>query len=96
MGATWWNGNQIDAIVILKEDVHRLRLSKKSDPYAKEYYDETVKKMLIPQLRKDKKDYGFEEFSTIEACVNYIRAKFSRNSVVYNIDGLRTRMNIKF
>ena len=72
MGATWWNGMQIDAIVILKEDVHRDRLSKKSDPYADEYYDKTVKGMLIPQLRKDKKDYGFEEFSTIEACVNYI------------------------
>lgn len=96
MGATWWNGNQIDAIVILNEDVHRFRLSKKSDPYADDYYNNTVKGMLIPQLRKDKKDYGFKEFSTIEACVSYIRAKFSKNSVVYNINGLRTRMNIKF
>ena len=86
MGATWWSGSQIDAIVILDEKVHRDRLSKKSDPYAKEYYDNTVKKLLIPQLRKDKKDYGFKEFSTIEACVNYIRANYSTATPSYNIN----------
>ena len=98
MGATWWNGDQIDAIVILNADVHRDRLSKKSDPYAPDYYKKTVKGMLIPLLKKDKKDYGFKEFSTIEACVNYIRANYSTPNVVYQINGkIKTKIKkLKF
>ena len=89
MGATWWNGNQIDAIVLLPEAEHQRRLEMKEDKFEPDFYDKTIKARLIPQLRKDKKDYGFKEFSTIEACVNFIREQFSTISV-------RVRQDLKF
>lgn len=97
MGATWWNGDQVDAIVILNETTHRNWLSLKSDPFSDDFYDKTIKDRLIPALRQDIKDYNIPEFKTIDACVFFIRYKYGTPNVVYQINGERSdRPQIKF
>lgn len=76
MGASWWNGDQVNAIVILDETIHRDRLSKKTDPFEDNFYDVTVKANIIPQLKKDSEDYDIPVFPTILECVEFIRKNF--------------------
>jgi len=76
MGATWWDGAQIDAIVILDEKEHRKRLKNKSDPFPDDFYDTTVKRLKV-QLRKESETYGIRIFGTIPDCVEYIRKHFN-------------------
>ena len=77
MGATWWNGDQVNAIVILNEEEHRKRLEMKEDKFEDDFYDKTIKAMLIPQLLSDRKEYNIPVFTTIDACVEYVRMNFS-------------------
>ena len=91
MGATWWSPFQINAIVILDETIHRKRLEMKEDKFEPDFYDKTIKGMLIPQLLKDSKQKkpNTPIFTTILECVTFIRANYSTTTVVYGINGER-------
>ena len=88
MGATWWAPEQINAIVILDETIHRKRLEMKEDKFAPDFYDKTIKGMLIPQLLKDSKQKhpNIPIFDTILECVTFIRANCGTPNVVYQIN----------
>lgn len=95
MGATWWNGNQIDAIVLLPEAEHQRRLEMKEDKFEPDFYDKTIKARLIPQLLKDSKQSSIPIFKTIDLCVEYVRSKFGTTSVVY-LPTNPVSLNLKF
>ena len=70
----------------------------KEDKFEDDFYDKTIKDMLIPQLLQDSKKYNIPVFTTINACVEYVRMKFSTkltytNGDVYNLNNLT---NLKF
>ena len=71
MGATWWSGKQIDAIVILEEQIHRKRFKNKTDPFPNSYFNNTIKN-VIEMLGEEIKNYQIRKFDTIED-VNFIR-----------------------
>ena len=76
MGATWWSGKQIDAIVILEEQIHRKRFKNKTDPFSDSYFNNTIKN-VIEMLEEEIRKYQIPKFDTIEGCVNFIRQNYT-------------------
>ena len=78
MGATWWSGKQIDAIVILEEQIHRKRFKNKTDPFPNSYFNNTIKN-VIEMLEEEIRNYQIRKFNTIEGCVNFIRQNYTNS-----------------
>ena len=74
MGATRWDPSIIDVIVILDEDLHRQYFLAKEDPFPPSYFDDRIIKKVIPQLRKDAKEYNIPTYETLKDAEFYIRS----------------------
>ena len=74
MGATWWDPSIIDVVVILDEDLHRQYFLAKEDPFPPSYFEATIKKKVIPQLRKDAKEYNIPIYESLKDAEFYIRS----------------------
>ena len=87
MGATWWDPEQVNAIVILIEAEHRRRLEMKEDKFEPDFYDKTIKARLIPQLFEDSKQSSIPIFNTILKCVSFTRQHFGILRKYYSMVG---------
>jgi hypothetical protein len=78
MGATWWLGDYIDALVILPAELNKEYLKGKDDAgegFGEGYYENDVLPYINNTLRPTAKQFKIPVFNSIAACARWVNGK---------------------